>query len=70
MGNHSCYQVCINTAGSYICDCDDGYVLNVDKRTCDGESTKSLLYKSFSDFKDRQQSIAILRCSLLGGMTL
>lgn len=35
--NHSCIQVCINLAGSYACDCDEGYILNVDKRTCDGK---------------------------------
>lgn len=32
--NPVCSQVCINTMGSYRCDCLDGYILRPDLRTC------------------------------------
>ena len=32
-----CAQTCINTAGSYHCSCDSGYVLDEDGHTCNGE---------------------------------
>ena len=31
-----CEQICINTPGSYMCQCNAGFRLNVDGRTCDG----------------------------------
>ena len=31
-----CEQICTNTPGSYICQCNAGFRLNVDGRTCDG----------------------------------
>ncbi|TNF26797.1 MAG: hypothetical protein EP329_20620 [Deltaproteobacteria bacterium] len=33
--NGGCAQVCTNSAGSYACSCDPGYVLNVDGFACD-----------------------------------
>lgn len=30
----SCQQQCINTEGSYLCDCGEGFALNSDGRTC------------------------------------
>ena len=32
-----CSQKCVNTIGSYVCACDPGYLLGVDKRTCYGK---------------------------------
>ena len=37
-GTHLCSQLCINTNGSYICDCRSGFIIDVDERTCDGEA--------------------------------
>ena len=34
--NHSCQHICINTNGSYVCDCNEGYALTSDGRTCRG----------------------------------
>ena len=34
---HECSQVCVNTEGSYICQCQSGYRLSVDERSCDGK---------------------------------
>ena len=35
--NH-CQQLCVNTPGSYVCQCNDGFRLNDDLSTCDGMS--------------------------------
>ena len=32
--NHGCGDICVNTEGSYTCDCSQGYVLDSDGRTC------------------------------------
>ncbi|KAH8849537.1 Neurogenic locus notch likerotein 1 [Schistosoma japonicum] len=35
LGTHNCDQICINTPGSYLCDCHSGYKLNAtNKKTC------------------------------------
>lgn len=34
LGTDSCHQLCINVIGSYHCDCEEGYALNSDGRTC------------------------------------
>ncbi|XP_073406539.1 matrilin-2 isoform X2 [Dendrobates tinctorius] len=31
---HGCDHFCINTPGSYLCRCKQGYVLNTDEKTC------------------------------------
>jgi fibulin 1/2 len=31
-----CEQICVNTAGSYICGCADGYRLAEDNKECVG----------------------------------
>lgn len=35
-GPSECKQICINTPGSFVCDCYKGYRLNIDQSTCDG----------------------------------
>ena len=34
---NGCQQVCVNTVGSYMCQCNAGYRLNNNGRTCAGE---------------------------------
>ena len=34
--SHSCQHTCINTNGSYVCDCNEGFALTSDGRTCRG----------------------------------
>ncbi|XP_073924986.1 matrilin-2 isoform X4 [Castor canadensis] len=31
---HNCAHFCINTPGSYVCRCKQGYILNPDQKTC------------------------------------
>ena len=35
-GSDSCSQNCINTAGSYRCNCNSGYTLAADGSSCTG----------------------------------
>ena len=35
---NNCQQICVNTPGSYNCQCRTGYRLNRDGRTCAGMS--------------------------------
>ena len=35
--NDGCSQTCINTKGSFYCECQTGYELNSDAATCNGE---------------------------------
>ena len=39
--NGGCSHTCINTPGSFICHCDDGYSLDSDRLNCSG---KIILY--------------------------
>ncbi|NWX40700.1 MATN2 protein, partial [Steatornis caripensis] len=32
--NHGCEQLCLNTDGSYVCQCSEGFVINEDLKTC------------------------------------
>ena len=32
--NGGCAQICTNTEGSFECNCESGYILNVDNKTC------------------------------------
>ena len=34
---NNCSQICDNNLGSYTCDCDSGFILNVDGRSCIGD---------------------------------
>ena len=40
ISNDNCTQTCINTAGSYECSCQTGYVLADDGINCNGELCK------------------------------
>ena len=34
--NGGCQHTCVNTEGSFLCDCDDGYELDSDGLGCNG----------------------------------
>ena len=44
--NSLCDQLCVNTYGSYHCDCKDGYVIGDDGRTCHGNHFQIALYSN------------------------
>lgn len=53
---HGCSDTCINTPGSFVCECKAGYSLGIDEKTCAGnlkENDKRLCFlileKSSSD---------------------
>uniref|UniRef100_A0ACB8GDD6 Matrilin-3 n=1 Tax=Sphaerodactylus townsendi TaxID=933632 RepID=A0ACB8GDD6_9SAUR len=42
LGAHNCEQICVNSDGSWRCDCYEGYTLNPDKRTCSSKNVAIL----------------------------
>ena len=40
-GKAFCEQDCVNTLGSYVCQCREGYELHPDGKTCIGKDIKS-----------------------------
>lgn len=34
---HACEQICVNTPGSYVCQCYEGYELDENGKNCVGE---------------------------------
>lgn len=49
-----CDHICINTLGSYKCDCLDGYSLNAVTAICDG------LYLTILNLKFQMQSASVI----------
>ena len=35
--NGGCDNDCINTIGSFYCECDNGYTLQTNRKTCNGQ---------------------------------
>ena len=48
-----CEQICINTNGSFICECNPGYQLNEDSMTCSG------MYDTYYEHKYRYKYIHV-----------
>ena len=46
--NGGCDQICINTIGNFHCNCSEGYLLNDDGFSCDGEKTAFMIVYNFS----------------------
>ena len=42
-----CQHNCVNTPGSLVCKCDDGYYLDADKKSCQGKDASTLFVSSF-----------------------
>ena len=36
LGANNCQQICLNTAGSYYCECTNGFVLDSNGHSCKG----------------------------------
>uniref|UniRef100_A0A673GSS9 Matrilin-4-like n=1 Tax=Sinocyclocheilus rhinocerous TaxID=307959 RepID=A0A673GSS9_9TELE len=54
-GKHDCDQICIASPGSFTCDCNTGYMLNDDKRTC-----TMIDYCSFGNDSCEHQCVSVL----------
>ena len=39
--NGGCDQICNNENGTFSCDCNAGYTLNINGSTCDGKDSQS-----------------------------
>ena len=35
--NGNCTQICTDTIGSFVCSCNDGYVLDINRLSCNGK---------------------------------
>ena len=45
VNNGNCEHRCVNTVGSYYCECNSGYMLESDKHNCKGKYVSfELLY--------------------------
>ena len=55
MLNGGCQHQCKNTNGSYLCQCNDGFLLNGNGRTCSGKYGK----ESFALANFLSQSLAV-----------
>ena len=36
-GQHGCQHKCVNTLGGFKCECDIGYELHIDGKSCEGK---------------------------------
>ena len=52
LDTHHCQHQCQNTAGSYVCNCNLGYQLNVDARACDGTDRAAHAFRCFIAMED------------------
>ena len=50
--NGGCSQLCLNTEGSYSCDCYPGYELGPNNHTCKGNSTLHVYMFPHMQFND------------------
>ena len=53
--NGGCQHQCKNTDGSYICQCNEGFFLDGNGKTCSGKYEIKDTLKAFNDFKNKQQ---------------
>lgn len=49
-GTHHCGLTCINTVGSYMCQCNEGFRLDGDMQTCNGKLSFSCILLSWHLF--------------------
>lgn len=57
-----CQQLCANTLGSYSCSCNPGFLLNSDRRTCQGLSPHRYTKEEHTE-ENSKDSIYLLHLS-------
>uniref|UniRef100_A0A669BZ52 Matrilin 4 n=1 Tax=Oreochromis niloticus TaxID=8128 RepID=A0A669BZ52_ORENI len=65
---HNCEQICVSSPGSFTCDCNKGYKLNNDQRTC-----SMIDYCSFGNHSCDHECVSVLngyRCRCNEGYRL
>ena len=63
-GTNSCDQVCVNTIGSYTCQCNTGYELNSDGTSCRGQWNTTLMVQIIMIFYCFQRSTSVWRACI------
>ena len=58
-GSNDCEELCVNTEGSYECDCSVGYALATDGLNCIGENDRMTLSSAHRDAYDMSD---VFRC--------
>lgn len=61
---HACEQICVNTPGSYVCQCYEGYELDANGKNCIGEYEFS---NSLLSFDTNQRKI---KCKLMSSLAI
>ena len=64
MEKHACEQICVNTPGSYVCQCYEGYELDANGKNCIGEYKFSNSHLSL-DTNQRE-----IQCILLSSLAV
>ena len=57
--NGGCSQICVNKVGTYSCECEAGYVLADDKKTCKGRYVFGCFTKLSEKVLIRNKSILL-----------
>ena len=49
INNGTCEDICINTKGSFYCQCSTGLALSADNRTCEGNANNTIMIIALHD---------------------
>lgn len=55
--SHDCQQSCVNTQGSFRCECHSGFILQRDRKSCEGIVTLHLLNQNYIKVIDEVSGI-------------
>lgn len=71
-GKHDCEQICISAPGVFTCDCNKGFKLNKDKKTCTSQwilSASNAPGSACADFGNRQWKSLLFESDLIMVLT-
>ena len=61
-----CQSICVNTPGSFKCDCEPGYRLTFDRTTCEGDHYSNYTIQIRNSSND---ILIVIRCEFLCSLT-